>query len=49
MKQITFFLDEIQVTVPEGNSILEAARQAGNDIPTLCQVAEKYEAHGELL
>lgn len=48
MKQITFFLDEIQVTVPEGLSILEAARQAGKDIPTLCHVAEEYEAHCEL-
>ena len=29
-------IDDKKVVVPEGTTILEAARQAGVDIPTLC-------------
>lgn len=35
-KMINLKIDGIDVTVPEGTTILEAARQAGINIPTLC-------------
>lgn len=34
--QVTVTIDGLQVTVPEGTTILEAAKQAGVIIPTLC-------------
>ena len=33
---INLTIDGCRVTVPEGTTILEAARQANIDIPTLC-------------
>ncbi len=36
MKQINFILNEQQITVPEGTTILEGARSVGIVIPTLC-------------
>ncbi len=33
---VTFSLNDLTVTVPEGTTILEAAREAGVEIPTLC-------------
>ena len=35
-KMITLTIDSKQVTVPEGTTILEAARKIDIDIPTLC-------------
>ena len=48
MNKLSFLLDNTEINVPEGTTILEAARQAGKDIPTLCRVAGKHEAHCEL-
>lgn len=39
-KQVTLTIDGKQVTVPEGTSILEAARKIDIDIPTLCFLKE---------
>ena len=36
MKEITLTIDGKSVTVPEGSTILETARTAGIEIPTLC-------------
>lgn len=36
MKEVTLKINNIPVTVPEGTRILDAARQAGFNIPTLC-------------
>ncbi len=36
MEQITLTIDGIQVTVPKGTTILDAARSVHIDIPTLC-------------
>lgn len=36
MKDVTLTIDSIKVTVPEGTTVLEAAKQAGINIPTLC-------------
>ncbi len=36
MKQVTLKINDITVTVPEGTKILDAAREAGFKIPTLC-------------
>ncbi len=36
MKEVTLKINDISVTVPEGTRILDAARQAGFTIPTLC-------------
>ena len=35
-KRINLTIDDQKVTVPEGTTILQAAKQAGIDIPTLC-------------
>jgi len=34
--QITLTIDGKSVTVPAGSTVLDAARQLGIDIPTLC-------------
>ena len=39
-KMITLTIDSKQVTVPEGTTILEAARKIDIDIPTLCFLKE---------
>ncbi|MBQ7746370.1 MAG: (2Fe-2S)-binding protein, partial [Spirochaetia bacterium] len=36
MSNINLKINGIDVTVPEGTTILEAARKCGFDIPTLC-------------
>ena len=36
MKEVTLKINDISVTVPEGTKILDAARQAGFKVPTLC-------------
>lgn len=36
MKEVTLKINDIPVTVPEGTRILDAARKAGFNIPTLC-------------
>jgi len=36
MNNVTLKINDVEVTVPEGTRILDAARQAGFDIPTLC-------------
>ena len=35
-KMINLTIDNQEITVPEGTTILNAAKQAGIDIPTLC-------------
>lgn len=40
MKNVTLKINNTSVTVPEGTRILDAARQAGFDIPTLCYLKE---------
>lgn len=40
MASVNLTIDGIQVTAPEGTSVLEAAKQAGIKIPTLCYLAE---------
>ena len=35
-KMIHLTIDNIPVTVPEGSTVLEAARSAGFNIPSLC-------------
>ena len=42
-KMINLTIDNIPVTVPEGTTILEAARSAGIKIPTLCFLKEVNE------
>ena len=37
---VTLKIDDIDVTVPKGTTILQAARKAGIDIPTLCFLKE---------
>ena len=36
MKQVTLTIDGIQVTVPEGPGVVDAAKMAGIDIPVFC-------------
>ena len=36
MKQVTLTIDGIQVTVPEGTGVVDAAKMAGIDIPVFC-------------
>ncbi len=40
MADIKVTVDNIQVTVPEGSTLLEAAKVAGIDIPTLCYLKD---------
>ena len=40
MKNVTLKINNTSVTVPEGTRILDAARQAGYDIPTLCYLKD---------
>ena len=43
-KQITLQIDRHYITVPEGATILEAARKIGIDIPTLCHIDRRVPA-----
>lgn len=36
MEMITFKINDMEIQAPAGTTILEAARNAGIDIPTLC-------------
>ncbi|MCR4427079.1 MAG: NADH-dependent [FeFe] hydrogenase, group A6 [Firmicutes bacterium] len=40
MSEVTLTIDGRQVTVPSGTSVLEAAKQAGVSIPTLCYLRD---------
>ena len=40
MADIRVKIDNIEVTVPEGTTLLDAARMAGIDVPTLCYLRE---------
>ena len=40
MAMVTLTIDGKQVTVPEGTSILEAAKTVGIDIPSLCYLRD---------
>ena len=40
---VTLTIDKKTVTVPEGTTILDAARQANINIPTLCYLREVNE------
>ncbi|WP_051569161.1 NADH-dependent [FeFe] hydrogenase, group A6 [Alkaliphilus transvaalensis] len=40
MEKITLTIDQIQVEVPKGTTVLEAARVAGVDIPSLCYLKD---------
>lgn len=40
MKQVTLTINDTTVTVNEGTTILEAAKKANIDIPTLCFLKE---------
>ena len=44
MKEVTLTIDNQKVTVFEGTTILEAAKKAGIDIPTLCFLKDINEA-----
>ncbi len=44
MKEVTLTIDNQKVTVLEGTTILEAAKKAGIDIPTLCFLKDINEA-----
>ncbi len=39
-KMINLTIDNQKISVPQGTTILEAAKQAGIDIPTLCFLKE---------
>ena len=41
MKTVSLTIDNHQVTVPEGATVLDAAREAGIYVPTLCS-DERY-------
>ncbi len=43
MEMVNVIVDGISVSVPAGSTILEAARVAGVEIPTLCYMKEKNE------
>ena len=39
---VNLIIDDKKISVPEGTTILEAARQAGIDIPTLCEALQLH-------
>ena len=39
-KEVTLKINDITVTVPEGTTILDAARKAHRVIPTLCYLTD---------
>ena len=43
MGDIKLTIDNIEVTVPEGSTLLDAAYAAGIDIPTLCYLRDVNE------
>ncbi len=46
MKKISLTIDAVQVSAAPGMTILEAARQAGITIPTLCHLTAQKPEHG---
>ena len=38
MSDVTFKINNMEITVPEGITVLEAARRHNIDIPTLCNL-----------
>ncbi len=46
MKQVTVKIDNQTLSVPEGTTVLEAARQVGIRIPTLCAMPEIHHTPG---
>jgi formate dehydrogenase major subunit len=44
-KQVTFWIDDFEVTVPEGTSVMRAASEIGIQIPKLC-ASDNLEAFG---
>ena len=40
MEEYTVIIDGVKVTAPKGTTILEAARMAGINIPTLCYLKD---------
>ena len=40
MKMVNLKINNLPVTVPEGTTILQAARQLGIEIPTLCYLKD---------
>ena len=48
MEMVNLKINGIAVSVPKGSTILEAARVAGVEIPTLCFMKEKNEIKVEL-
>ena len=43
---VTLTIDNREVSVPEGTTVLEAAKRLGIQIPTLCTMAEIHHAPG---
>lgn len=43
MGDIKLTIDNIEVTVPEGSTLLDAAHAAGIDLPTLCYLRDVNE------
>ena len=35
-KMVTLTIDDVEVTVPEGTLVVDAAKMIGNDIPVFC-------------
>ena len=42
-KMVSLRINDIPVTVPEGSTVLEAARSAGFNIPSLCFLKDNNE------
>ena len=40
MSDVTFKINNMEITVPEGITVLEAARRHNIDIPTLCNLKD---------
>ena len=43
MSDVTFKINNMEITVPEGITVLEAARRHNIDIPTLCNLKDVNE------
>jgi len=41
-RMVTLTIDDVEVTVPEGTTILDAAEKVGIKIPTLCHDTDFY-------
>ena len=45
-KMVSLRINDIPVTVPEGSTVLEAARSAGFNIPSLCFLKDPFNEFG---